>query len=194
MLPKTQEGSRIFNTRPWLFENQLMVLEKLKEDVELSNNVFTKSLLWVQVWNLPIHWLSKEAGLKIGKVFNSVEEKGVDEPQFESWLKAGTGRHQTNSVKTPIIRIAENVKIGKNGNQERVREDDSTNPRIATTQENDALGPDQRNSKNNEGQSAIQVQDTSVCKKSIITISGKNEEGKEIKMHNENKEESTSAG
>ncbi|KAL3520168.1 hypothetical protein ACH5RR_018317 [Cinchona calisaya] len=78
-------------------------------------------------------------------------QKGVDESQFGSWLKAGTWRRQINSVKTPINRIAENVNTGKNWNQERIREDENTNPRIAITQENDALGPDQRSSKTDEG-------------------------------------------
>ena len=30
--------------------------------------------LWVQVWNLPVHWLVREVGCKIGAVFKQVKD------------------------------------------------------------------------------------------------------------------------
>ena len=31
-------------------------------------------MIWVKIWNLPIHWFTKEAGKKIGQVFSAVKE------------------------------------------------------------------------------------------------------------------------
>ena len=36
--------------------------------------MFNSSLLWIQLWNLPIHWLCRAVGFKIGEVFHSINE------------------------------------------------------------------------------------------------------------------------
>nr|XP_027064682.1 uncharacterized protein LOC113690802 [Coffea arabica] len=35
---------------------------------------FQKAHIWVQLWNLPIHWITKEIGVKIGGIFEDVED------------------------------------------------------------------------------------------------------------------------
>lgn len=44
------------------------------EGIEDDKNVFSKASFWIQVWNLPLHWFSKEIGTKIGAGFEEVNE------------------------------------------------------------------------------------------------------------------------
>lgn len=57
-----------------MFDNQLLVLKPWSEGIDMDEEIFNTSLLWIQIWHLPIHWYSKTAGFKIGRIFNSVQE------------------------------------------------------------------------------------------------------------------------
>ena len=70
-IPKEEDGDIILNVGPWILDNQLLVLRKWYARIEVDDSVFN---IWIQVWNLPIHWISKEAGKKIGAVFHGVKE------------------------------------------------------------------------------------------------------------------------
>ena len=50
------------------------MLNRWEAGIEENTEAFRFAPLWVQVWNLPIHWISKEAGKKIGKVLKEVKE------------------------------------------------------------------------------------------------------------------------
>ena len=52
----------------------MLVLNKWEGGSEENTEAFRFAPLWVQVWNLPIHWISKDVGKKIGKVFKEVKE------------------------------------------------------------------------------------------------------------------------
>ena len=41
---------------------------------EGNPKAFSTSPLWVQLWNLPVHWLTKEIGRKLGAGIGPVEE------------------------------------------------------------------------------------------------------------------------
>ena len=44
------------------------------EGFEEEGADFNIAPLWIQVWNLPVHWLSKEVGKKIASVFHETRE------------------------------------------------------------------------------------------------------------------------
>lgn len=69
-----QERERILEGGPWMMDSQLLVLNRWYEGIEEDEKAFNEAPLWVQVWNLPAHWMSKEVGRKIGAVFNRVHE------------------------------------------------------------------------------------------------------------------------
>lgn len=50
------------------------MLSTWEEGIEESTEACRFAPLWVQVWNLPIHWVSKDVGRKIGMVFKEVKE------------------------------------------------------------------------------------------------------------------------
>ncbi|XP_071906083.1 uncharacterized protein [Coffea arabica] len=69
-----QERERILGGGPWMMDSQLLVMNRWFEGIEEDENAFNKALLWVQIWNLPVHWMSEEVGRKIGAVFSRVNE------------------------------------------------------------------------------------------------------------------------
>ena len=69
-----QDRDKALRGRPWVLDNHLLVLKPWSEGIEKDREMFNFSLLWIQVWNLPIHWLCRTVGFKIAKVFHSVKE------------------------------------------------------------------------------------------------------------------------
>ncbi|XP_027096140.1 uncharacterized protein [Coffea arabica] len=64
IIPDEEDQDRVVSGDPWVMDNQLLILEKWYEGIEDDQNAFI-SPMWVQMWNLPIHWISKEVGKKI---------------------------------------------------------------------------------------------------------------------------------
>nr|XP_027120633.1 uncharacterized protein LOC113737637 [Coffea arabica] len=69
-----QEMEKALYGGPWVIDNQLLVIKKWEAGIERKMEVFNRAYLWVQIWNLPIHWMSKAVGFKIGDVFKYVRE------------------------------------------------------------------------------------------------------------------------
>ncbi|XP_027071971.1 uncharacterized protein [Coffea arabica] len=74
IIPDERDRERTLNGGPWLLDNELLVLNEWYERIEEDDKVFCLAPLWIQVWNLPVHWMSKEAGKKIGSIFHQVRE------------------------------------------------------------------------------------------------------------------------
>lgn len=70
---------RVVRGKVWTFDQQYLILKEWKEGVNIQKETFNISdgwketfntiETWVQIWNLPTHWMSKEVGVKIGKLF-----------------------------------------------------------------------------------------------------------------------------
>ena len=64
---------RVLNRSPWIYDNQPLVVLPWKEGIQQDDEAFPRTWIWVQLWNLPIHWVTKGIGRKIGRVFDSVK-------------------------------------------------------------------------------------------------------------------------
>ncbi|XP_027152250.1 uncharacterized protein LOC113752331 [Coffea eugenioides] len=73
-LQNSEDKDRIVEGGPWVIDNQMLVLKRWVEGIEDDYKAFVTAPLWVQLWNLPVHWLSKEIGRKIGAVFKEVRD------------------------------------------------------------------------------------------------------------------------
>lgn len=73
-----------------------MVLKEWSEGIEDDPKAFNVAPLWVQVWNLPVHWLSKDVGRKIGLVFQGIREVIIPQTGGKE------GRHMKLSVMADI--------------------------------------------------------------------------------------------
>nr|XP_027093820.1 uncharacterized protein LOC113714231 [Coffea arabica] len=66
------EKKKILSGGPWVMDNQLLIVKEWVEGYDTNSSFFQHSFLWIQLWNLPVHWLSRAVGLKIGGIFKSV--------------------------------------------------------------------------------------------------------------------------
>ncbi|XP_027182097.1 uncharacterized protein LOC113780497 [Coffea eugenioides] len=73
-IPNPEDRERIVEGGPWVIDNQVLVLNRWEEGIEGNMEAFKMTPLWVQVWNLPVHWVTKEVGRKIGAVFKQVKD------------------------------------------------------------------------------------------------------------------------
>ncbi|XP_071909688.1 uncharacterized protein [Coffea arabica] len=64
-IPKKDHRERILSGGPWLIDSQMLVLRQWFVGIEEEEAEFNIAPLWIQVWNLPVHWISKEDGKKI---------------------------------------------------------------------------------------------------------------------------------
>lgn len=83
---KASDRDGIMKGRPWFFDNQLLILHPWTEEVQWDAMSFTTSPIWVQVWHLPLHWLSIETGKKVGNLLgNTLDVLVVDSGSKEGW-------------------------------------------------------------------------------------------------------------
>lgn len=48
-----EERIRVLEKRPWTFDNQLLVLQPWKKDMDMDEKAFSISPMWIQVWHIP---------------------------------------------------------------------------------------------------------------------------------------------
>ncbi|KAK6139290.1 hypothetical protein DH2020_026968 [Rehmannia glutinosa] len=73
------DKNKILKGNIWSFDGQYLLLKEWSEDVleQLNGGNFVD--LWIQVWNLPLEWISMETGFKIGKLFSKIHDVIIPE-------------------------------------------------------------------------------------------------------------------
>ncbi|KAK6161567.1 hypothetical protein DH2020_004948 [Rehmannia glutinosa] len=69
-----EDKDKVFNNRVWSFDNQYLILREWVENMDVNEMDFSKMAIWIQIWNIPNHWISSEAGLKVGGLFTEVQD------------------------------------------------------------------------------------------------------------------------
>ncbi|CAA0843064.1 Unknown protein [Striga hermonthica] len=69
-----EDITKVLKGKAWTFDGQYLLLKEWKKDDIDFKAGEMKIALWVQIHNLPLHWLSAEIGIKVGKLFSSVED------------------------------------------------------------------------------------------------------------------------
>lgn len=64
----------ILQGRPWLFDNQLLVLKSWLEDQSWKDDGFNISPFWIQVCHIPPQWFSVATGLRIGNMIGTARD------------------------------------------------------------------------------------------------------------------------
>ncbi|KAK6130151.1 LOW QUALITY PROTEIN: hypothetical protein DH2020_036067 [Rehmannia glutinosa] len=67
-----EDKSKVLGGKSWSFDNQYLLLREWYDNILEHVDSFTSIGLWLQVWNLPYHWITMETGRKIGLKFESV--------------------------------------------------------------------------------------------------------------------------
>ncbi|XP_027108697.1 uncharacterized protein LOC113755897 [Coffea eugenioides] len=65
---------KVLDGRPYTIDNQLLNVKVWEEGIDRRMEAFQNAHIWVQLWNLPVHWITKEIGIKIGGIFEAVED------------------------------------------------------------------------------------------------------------------------
>ncbi|CAA0816235.1 Unknown protein [Striga hermonthica] len=75
----TEDRKKVLEGKAWTFDGQYLLLKEWSEE----NNGYTeeehKVELWVQIHDLPLHWVTEEVGMKVGKLFGKVVDVVVPE-------------------------------------------------------------------------------------------------------------------
>ncbi|KAK6136615.1 hypothetical protein DH2020_029648 [Rehmannia glutinosa] len=72
-----EDKNRVLKGKTWTFDNQYLLLREWSEDILEKVESINTVELWVQIWNLPFHWISLDTGRKIGKKFSFVSDVNI---------------------------------------------------------------------------------------------------------------------
>ncbi|OIT33600.1 hypothetical protein A4A49_06120 [Nicotiana attenuata] len=72
---------------PWLYDRYLLNIHTWEPGLESDSPIFNESNIWVQVWNIPLHRMSRDVGRKIGHALGGIidiliPEYGSKEGQY----------------------------------------------------------------------------------------------------------------
>ncbi|CAA0806580.1 Unknown protein [Striga hermonthica] len=74
MFQNEEDKEKILQGRTWSFDGQYLLLKQWDPNHMGFSEEEKRVKLWVHILNLPLHWLSAEVGLKIGKSIGRVWE------------------------------------------------------------------------------------------------------------------------
>ena len=101
---------RVLENEPWLYNKHLVILERVVENVCISALPFQFSSFWVQLHDLPIHFLTREIRDLIGNSLGTLLHR------TESKEESGKGNYLPVRVRIDISKPLIQVwKIWSNG-------------------------------------------------------------------------------
>ena len=65
---------RILKNQPWSFDKHLVTLQRYSTDCPVRDLVFSKTLSWVQVHDIPIRYMTKEVAENIYDIVREVQK------------------------------------------------------------------------------------------------------------------------
>ena len=63
---KESDANRVLMSEPWSYNKYLISLQKMDKNVSIKDLIFTKTLFWVQIHNLPLGDMNPSAACAIG--------------------------------------------------------------------------------------------------------------------------------
>ncbi|KAH7852265.1 hypothetical protein Vadar_022597 [Vaccinium darrowii] len=74
IFPSELDASRVLRGKPWFFNNHFLNLERWQPNKAIKDYSFASTPMWIQAWGLPLQFLSKDVGVKLGLRFGDVDE------------------------------------------------------------------------------------------------------------------------
>ncbi|CAA0822586.1 Unknown protein, partial [Striga hermonthica] len=68
-----EDKERVAKGTNWNFDNQYLILTEWFYGLSINHPIFQEVSFWVQVYNIPLNWLSTAVGLKLGSVFKKLK-------------------------------------------------------------------------------------------------------------------------
>ena len=63
---KESDANRVLMREPWSYNKYLISLQKMDKNVSIKDLIFTKTLFWVQIHDLPLGDMNPSAAYAIG--------------------------------------------------------------------------------------------------------------------------------
>ena len=73
------DKDRVLEGRPWIFKGNLFVVVDFDGRTPPSQMVFDTEAFWIQMYDLPLAFMSREMGFKLGSTVGKVEEVDTNE-------------------------------------------------------------------------------------------------------------------
>ncbi|XP_041001574.1 uncharacterized protein LOC121247263 [Juglans microcarpa x Juglans regia] len=73
------DRQRVLEGKPWLFDNYLFIRKPYEGGLQPGKMIFNVEYFWLQIYNLPLGYMTKEWGERIGKSLGQVLDVDVDE-------------------------------------------------------------------------------------------------------------------
>ncbi|KAK6126484.1 hypothetical protein DH2020_039757 [Rehmannia glutinosa] len=77
-----EDKLRVLRGKSWSFDNQYLIIREWSDKILDQADSITSTKLWVQVWNIPIQWITVKMGRKIGLKFGGILDVNI--PEFGS--------------------------------------------------------------------------------------------------------------
>ncbi|KAE9465719.1 hypothetical protein C3L33_02375, partial [Rhododendron williamsianum] len=74
IFPSELDATRVLRGKPWFFNNHFLILERWKPNIPPKNYCYDIIPIWVQAWGIPLQFLSKDVGVKLGLKFGDVDD------------------------------------------------------------------------------------------------------------------------
>ncbi|KAH7841581.1 hypothetical protein Vadar_031758 [Vaccinium darrowii] len=74
IFPTEMDATRVLRGKPRFFNNHYLNLERWKPNIHPKHYCFNITPVWVQAWGIPLQYLSKDVGVKLGLKFGDVDE------------------------------------------------------------------------------------------------------------------------
>jgi hypothetical protein len=113
MFQNDADAERVIVTGPWSFDKHLIILTRMDASIPFSKASFTHMSFWVQIHDLPVKLMKKEASEAIGKTVGVVEQaEAIDEGRSKgNYMRIRV----TLDIQQPLCR---GRKIGVGGNKD----------------------------------------------------------------------------
>lgn len=76
---KEADTLRVLGGKPLFFSDSFFILTRWTPELKIKQLLFQQSPIWIQVWGLPLEYLSSEVGQKIGSPMGEVTEVVIPE-------------------------------------------------------------------------------------------------------------------
>ncbi|XP_055830784.1 uncharacterized protein At4g02000-like [Solanum dulcamara] len=108
-----EDVKKVLYGTSWLYSKYLINIHQWQPTLQANSHIFNMCELWLQVWNIPLHWISIEVGSKIRHALGGTSDVVIPENGSKE------GRHMRIKVLMSINRPLLRGKLIKMGSKEK---------------------------------------------------------------------------
>lgn len=75
---------RIIENQPWSYDKHLVIMQKFDESMKFHELAFDRAWFWVQVHDIPVHFISKKVAESICEIVGEVR-RSPESTEDDGW-------------------------------------------------------------------------------------------------------------